>query len=123
MGRLLKSLCFSCLLLLPFTCSAYEITPAELGKLESNLSKLATLNSESRKELRTLRQELKASKEESRKLTIELQGLRADSTKQEELLENANKSLEAYAKEQRKVKLQRTMAYGLSVLLALFVLA
>lgn len=117
-------LCLSCLLvLLPRIALAYEITPAELGKLESNLSRLETLNSESRKELQVLRQDLQASKEESRKLTIELQGLRADSTKQEELLKNANKSLDAYAKEQRKVKLQRTMAYGLSVLLALFVLA
>ena len=122
MGRLLKSLCFCCLLLLPSTCSAFEITPTELGQLESNLSRLEILNSKSQQELRTLRQELKLSKDESEKLTVELRNLKAASMKQDDLLKSANISLEVYAKEQRKVKRQRTLAYGLSVMLALLVL-
>ena len=125
-------LLFAWCLWLPDTTYAaeveYRITASELNQLENNLSRLKIINEKSQMELKLLKNELKLSKEELTKaknesilLKTELIALKQTSQTQTELLQNANKSLETYAAEEKKkkraIKTQRNVAYGLSAVL------
>lgn len=104
----------SCLLL-PVSASAatsatiYTMTAAEMEALDSRLSLLSQQTkgtkqalSESQAALNESKLELSKLKTESIKLQIELQA-------QSSLLENANKSLQASAKEEKRIKKQRLL--------------
>ena len=98
-------------LLLPASASeassatTYTMTAAEMSALDSRLSLLQTKSTkqalaESQAALTESRAELSKLKTESIKLQIELQA-------QSSLLESANKSLQASAREEKRVKRQR----------------
>lgn len=95
--------------------AGYQITAAELTRLETNLNQLQKINSRSQLELTTLREQLKEAKQQLSTLNNQLDVLKADSEKQQQLLKTANESLEAYAKEeqakQSRLKMQRNIAY------------
>lgn len=103
------------LLLLPASASeassatAYTMTAAEMSALDSRLSLLLQQTkstkqalAESQAALTESRAELSKLKTESIKLQIELQA-------QSSLLESANKSLQASAREEKRVKRQRLL--------------
>jgi len=128
-----KNICFAvlfalCLFCLPAISYAgtYQITEQELAQLEMNLLQLQESNEHSQKELKELKLELKTSKSElvkaKQELTLlqtELRTLRENSLAQESLLQNANKSLEIYAQEEKQrtkaIRTQRNVAYGIGV--------
>lgn len=123
MKRLLKAeiiLLLACLLycFVPLHCEAaevYQITEAELTRLETNLTQLEAINNQSQQESKMLREQLAEAKKQLTMLTQQLNELKADSEKQEQLLQTANQSLKQYAKEenakQRSLKRQRNIAY------------
>ena len=122
MKTLLKAeiiLLLACLLycFAPLRCEAadYTITEAELTQLENNLTQLETINNQSQQESKMLREQLAEAKKQLTMLTQQLNELKADSEKQEQLLQTANQSLEQYAKEekakQRSLERQRNIAY------------
>lgn len=101
-----------CLLLPAFaseasSATAYTMTAAEMAALDSRLNLLSQQTkstkqalAESQAALKESRAELSKLKTESIKLQIELQA-------QSSLLESANKSLQASAREEKRVKRQR----------------
>lgn len=116
-GVLSLLLVFSCSL--PGLCSerigqnAYTITEEELNQLDNNLNRLQTTNEESQQELKALRKELAKSKNELaeaknalQEQTLELNRLKADSMKQENLLDNANRLLIQYEQEEKRTRLR-----------------
>lgn len=120
--KLLAALLLSLLLSLPLSASAAEITAAELDRLETNLTRLEQINLQSQEELKRLRKRLAASqealaqaKQQSAELTRQLNELKLSSRAQETLLQTANKSLETYAKEQKRtqsrIRRQRSLAW------------
>ena len=122
MKTLLKAeliLLLACLLycFAPLRCEAaeYTITETELTRLENNLMQLEAINKESQQESKMLREQLAEAKKQLTMLTQQLNELKADSEKQEQLLQTANQSLEQYAQEekakQRSLKRQRNIAY------------
>ena len=122
MKTLLKAeiiLLLACLLycFAPLHCEAadYTITEAELTQLENNLTQLEAINNQSQQESKMLREQLAKAKKQLTMLTQQLNELRADSEKQEQLLQTANQSLKQYAQEekakQRSLKRQRNVAY------------
>ena len=122
MKTLLKAeiiLLLACLLycFAPLHCEAadYTITEAELTQLENNLTQLEAINNQSQQESKMLREQLAEAKKQLTMLTQQLNELRADSEKQEQLLQTANQSLKQYAQEekakQRSLKRQRNIAY------------
>ena len=122
MKTLLKAeiiLLLACLLycFAPLRCEAaeYRITEAELTRLETNLTQLEAINNQSQQESKMLREQLAEAKKQLTMLTQQLNELRADSEKQEQLLQTANQSLKQYAQEekakQRSLKRQRNIAY------------
>ena len=122
MKTLLKAeiiLLLACLLycFVPLRCEAadYTITEAELTRLETNLTQLEAINNQSQQESKMLREQLAEAKKQLTMLTQQLNELKADSEKQEQLLQTANQSLEQYAKEekakQRSLERQRNIAY------------
>ena len=128
----LLALLFALCLWLPDTAFAaetqYRITASELNQLESSLNQLKIISENSQTELQKLKTELSISKNElmqarneSKLLKIELATLKQTSQKQTELLQSANKSLAAYAAEEKKrqrvIKAQRNIAYGVSAVL------
>ena len=109
-------------LFVPHTsCEAadYTITEAELTQLENNLTQLEAINNQSQQESKMLREQLAEAKKQLTMLTQQLNELKADSEKQEQLLQTANQSLEQYAKEekvkQRSLERQRNIAYIIAV--------
>lgn len=123
MKKLLKIeiiLLLACLLycFVPWQCEAaevYTITEAELTRLENNLTQLEAINKQSQQESKMLREQLAEAKKQLTMLTQQLNELKADSEKQQQLLQTANQSLEQYAQEekakQRSLKRQRNIAY------------
>lgn len=123
MKTLLKAeiiLLLACLLycFAPLHCEAaevYQITEAELTRLETNLTQLKAINQQSQKESAMLNEQLAMLKKQLAQLKAQLSALKADSEKQEQLLQTANQSLEQYAQEekakQRSLKRQRNIAY------------
>lgn len=106
------------------TSAAYQITEEELATLEQSLTRLSEINQTSQAELTELKRELTISVDEltearkqSEEQRIELSALKEASAKQEALLQTANESLQASAKEakrtERRLKLQRGIAYTL----------
>ena len=122
MKTLLKAeiiLLLACLLycFAPLHCEAadYMITEAELTQLENNLTQLKAINNQSQQESKMLREQLAEAKKQLTMLTQQLNELKADSEKQEQLLQTANQSLKQYAQEEKakqcSLKRQRNIAY------------
>lgn len=91
------------------SATAYTMTATEIAALDSRLSLLSQQTkstkqalAESQAALQESRAELSKLKTESIKLQIELQA-------QSSLLENANKSLQASAREEKRIKKQRLL--------------
>lgn len=91
------------------SATAYTMTAAEMAALDSRLNLLSQQTkstkqalAESQAALKESRAELSKLKTESIKLQIELQA-------QSSLLESANKSLQASAREEKRVKKQRLL--------------
>lgn len=94
--------------------------------LEANLTELSKINNSSQMALIELRGELKQSQTalmEARKgceaLKIDLTALRKTSEEQKALLRNANESLAASAKEAKRIKRQRALAFSFCGVFAL----
>ena len=105
----------------------YEVTEAELTRLEQNLDELATVNGEQREKLTSLRERLKGSEarlkeseRNSRMLEVKLDWLSKELTEQASSLENANRLLKEYEQEERRTRRrlerQRNMAYIIAAL-------
>ena len=98
----------------------YQISETELSRLESNLAKLKTNNEKYSKELETQQNELTASRNQLTILLYELEALETKSKETEQLLKNANISLELYAKEEKQkrlvIKRQRNLYAFLTIL-------
>lgn len=106
----------------PATCSAsgtYQITEEELTQLESNLSRLSSINSKLQMESKTQNTQVTQLQEQLKLLQSQLTALRLESEKQQALLTAANKSLEEYAiaeKNKRlKIKAQRNTYFVMMV--------
>ena len=114
-----------CLSLTPAICSAqqfYQITEAELERLDRNFSELRNINDRQTSESRTLKQQLAASQtqlaeaeKQSVKLKEQLGVLKLTMEGQAQSLQNANRLLQQYEQEERsrrqKIKRQRNLAY------------
>lgn len=112
------------------SCEAAEITEQEITILETNLTKLETLNNQSQQELVTLKAQLTESqealakaKQQSETLAQQLQDLKNNSDYQEKLLQSVNESLKEYEQEmkakQNRLEMQRNIAY---TIIAFFIL-
>ena len=126
-GLFLPLLCL--LVLLPAATSSasetYTITEAELRQLESNLTRLQQINDSLRQTcgqqqnrlvdlataLNRAEQQLATAQRQQTALQLQIQTLQDRSTKQEQLLNEANKSFEMFAKEEKarrvRIKSQR----------------
>ena len=121
---LLLSLLF-CLWLFsaPATCSAsepmYQITEEELTSLESNLSRLSSINTKLQLESKKQLEQVALLQSQVAQLKSQLALLQEASQKQEDSLTNANKLLEEYAiaeKNKRlRIKAQRNTYFTLMV--------
>ena len=129
-GLFLPLLCLS-LSFVPATASAsetpatYQITAAELTELQDNLSRLQLINDSLRQTcgqqqnrlvdlataLNRAEQQLATAQRQQTALQLQIQTLQDRSTKQEQLLNEANKSFEMFAKEEKarrvRIKAQR----------------
>lgn len=114
--KLRKTICIllvCCLLSLPcVTCMAaeaqYAMTAAELMELEQIFNKLETANEKRLLELGELKKQLVV-------LRAELNGSKIHLQKSENLLNEANKSLQQSAKELRNEKRQKNIAYTVAI--------
>lgn len=129
-GLFLPLLCL--LVLLPAATSSasetpetYQVTAAELQRLDDNLTRLKQINEELRQasgqqknqivDLQTAltqaQQQLTEARRQQTALQLQIQTLQDRSTKQEQLLNEANKSFEMFAKEEKarrvRIKAQR----------------
>ena len=129
-GLFLPLLCL--LVLLPAATSSasetpatYQITAAELTELQDNLSRLQLINDSLRQTcgqqqnrlvdlataLNRAEQQLATAQRQQTALQLQIQTLQDRSTKQEQLLNEANKSFEMFAKEEKarrvRIKAQR----------------
>ena len=126
-GLFLPLLCL--LVLLPAATSSasetYTITEAELRQLESNLTRLQQINDSLRQTcgqqqnrlvdlataLNRAEQQLATAQRQQTALQLQIQTLQDRSTKQEQLLNEANKSFRKYAAEEKarrvRIKAQR----------------
>jgi len=129
MFRMLRVLCCTllavCLSFIPALCSAeqlYQITETELERLDRNLTELRNINDRQRTESATLRKQLVASQtqlteaeKQSQTLKAQLGALKLTLEGQEQSLQNANRLLQEYEREERsklrKIKSQRNIAY------------
>lgn len=131
----LSALLVFCLLFIPATCSAsgtqeadrmpaitYQITEQELVQLESNLTKQQQLSVTQQAELTRLRAQLQKSQMELQLLKNQLNTSSVQLTIAQQSLQNANQSLQKYAREEKKkrlkIKAQRNIWVGASILLA-----
>ncbi len=135
-GGWLLPLLFLVFLLLGCTSASaeeriYEISEVELTKLEENLSELSTVNGEQREKLvnlqeklRTSQERLEASERNSAMLNVKLDWLSKELTDQTSSLENANRLLQEYEQEERRIKRrierQRNIAYVLAAIAVIF---
>ena len=110
------------LFLAPATCSAsgtYQITEEELTSLESNLSRLSSINTKLQLESKKQLEQVALLQSQVAQLKSQLALLQEASQKQESSLTNANKLLEEYAiaeKNKRlKIKAQRNTYFALLV--------
>ena len=106
----------------PATCSAsgmYQITEEELTSLESNLSRLSSINTKLQLESKKQLEQVALLQSQVAQLKSQLALLQEASQKQESSLTNANKLLEEYAiaeKNKRlKIKAQRNTYFALLV--------
>ena len=129
-GLFLPLLCL--LVLLPAATSSasempetYQVTAAELTELQDNLSRLQLINDSLRQTcgqqqnrlvdlataLNRAEQQLATAQRQQTALQLQIQTLQDRSTKQEQLLNEANKSFEMFAKEEKarrvRIKAQR----------------
>lgn len=141
-GLFLPLLCL--LVLLPAATSSasetpatYQITAAELQRLDDNLTRLKQINEELRQasgqqknqivDLQTAltqaQQQLTEARRQQTALQLQIQTLQDRSTKQEQLLNEANESFARYSKEQKRtrlrVKSQRNAAWTTAGILAI----
>ena len=119
---LLSLLLCSWLGLFPGTCSAsgtYQITEAELTRLETNLRKLEQLSSTQKTELTRLRQQLAQSQEQLQMLKAQLNTSAEQLTTAQNSLQTANELLDKFAQEEKKkrlkIKAQRNTYFTLMV--------
>ncbi len=105
-------------LLLPVSASAassattyktYTMTAAEMSALDSRLSLLLQQTKSTRQALAESQAALEESKLELSKLKTESIKLQIELQAQSSLLESANKSLQASAKEEKRIKRQRLL--------------
>ena len=107
------------------TPATYQITAAELTELQDNLSRLQQINDSLRQTcgqqqnrlvdlataLNRAEQQLATAQRQQTALQLQIQTLQDRSTKQEQLLNEANKSFEMFAKEEKarllRIKAQR----------------
>ena len=129
MFRTLRALCCTllvvCLSFIPALCSAeqlYQITATELERLDRNFSELRNINDRQTSESKTLKQQLAASQtqlaeaeKQSRTLREQLGALKLTMDGQAQSLQNANRLLQEYEREERsrlrRSKWQRNIAY------------
>ena len=129
MSRMLRVLCctllVACLSFIPALCSAeqlYQITATELERLDRNLTELRNINDRQTSESRILKQQLVASQtqlaeaeKQSVKLKEQLGALKLTMDGQAQSLQNANKLLQEYEREERsrlrRSRWQRNIAY------------
>lgn len=103
------------LLLLPASASeassatAYTMTATEMAVLDSRLSLLSQQTKSTKQALAESQAALTESKLELSKLKTESIKLQIELQAQSSLLENANKSLQASAREEKRVKKQRLL--------------
>lgn len=123
--KLISAAALSILLFFPAASSwassperTYTITESELEALESNLDRHKKLAAEQKAESGKLRKALDESETASGELRKQLDGSKTEIEVQKRLIEAANKSLEEYAKEEKKEKdklrLQRDIGWGLA---------
>ena len=119
---LLSLLLCSWLGLFPGTCSAsgtYQITEAELTRLETNLRKLEQLSSTQKTELTRLQEQLTKSEQELALLKSQLATSSTQLTQAQNSLQTANELLKQYADEEKKkrlkIKAQRNTYFTLMV--------
>lgn len=120
---LLLSLLFcSWLFSAPATCSAsgtYQITEAELTRLETNLSRLEQISRTQKTELTRLRQQLAQSQEQLQMLKAQLNTSAEQLTTAQNSLQTANELLDKFAQEEKnkrlKIKAQRNTYFTLMV--------
>ena len=124
-GLFLPLLCL--LVLLPAATSSasetpatYQITAAELRQLESNLSRLQQINDSLRQTcgqqqnrlvdlataLNRAEQQLATAQRQKTALQLQIQTLQDRSTKQEQLLNEANESFRKYAADQKRTRVR-----------------
>ena len=106
---LLSLLLCSWLGLFPGTCSAsgtYQITEAELTRLETNLRKLEQLSSTQKTELTRLREQLAQSQEQLQMLKAQLNTSAEQLTTAQNSLQTANELLDKFAQEEKKKRLK-----------------
>ena len=123
-GLFLPLLCL--LVLLPAATSsasetpAYQVTAAELQRLDDNLTRLKQINEELRQasgqqknqivDLQTAltqaQQQLTEARRQQTALQLQIQTLQDRSTKQEQLLNEANKSFVKFGEEQKRTRLR-----------------
>ena len=129
MFRTLRVLCcillVVCLSFIPALCSAgqlYQITATELERLDRNFSELRNINDRQTSESKTLKQQLAASQtqlaeaeKQSRTLREQLGALKLTMDGQAQSLQNANRLLQEYEREERsrlrRSRWQRNIAY------------
>ena len=138
MFRILRVLCCTllvvCLSFIPALCSAeqlYQITATELERLDRNLTELRNINDRQRTESATLRKQLEVSQtqltavgKQSQMLREQLGALKLTLEGQEQSLQNANRLLQQYEREERsrlsKIKSQRNIAYVIAAAAIIF---
>ena len=129
MFRKLRALCCTllvvCLSFIPALCSAeqlYQITATELERLDRNFNELRNINDRQTSESKTLKQQLAAAQtqlaeaeKQSRTLREQLGALKLTMEGQAQSLQNANKLLQEYEREERsrlrRSRWQRNIAY------------
>lgn len=91
------------------SATAYTMTAAEMAALDSRLTLLSQQTKSTRQALAESQAALKESRAELSKLKTESIKLQIELQAQSSLLESANKSLQASAREEKRVKRQRLL--------------
>lgn len=90
-------------------CTTYTMTAAEMSALDSRLSLLLQQTKSTKQALAESQAALSESKTELSKLKTESIKLQIELQAQSSLLESANKSLQASAREEKRIKRQRLL--------------
>lgn len=91
------------------SATAYTMTAAEMAALDSRLTLLSQQTKSTRQALAESQAALKESRAELSKLKTESIKLQIELQAQSSLLEGANKSLQASAREEKRIKRQRLL--------------